>query len=164
MDLKKTVFFSTLLGLLLFSKNSYGQHNHGSHGGGESHVTVKESAPNGGEIKENGKYKVELVTNLFLKKNQLEIYLYKRNYKSIANTDVKGTITIIDNQGNKMTQNLEPNGTNSFVAQHTSLDPFEAIIEFIVNGKQLTVTYIHKGLNNNNNIQHNKSNHSEHNH
>ena len=57
--------FIVLLTIVLCSSTIYAQHNHGSHQHEKTHDMNMKQAPHGGEIKDVGKYKVEMVADLF---------------------------------------------------------------------------------------------------
>ena len=87
------------------------QHNHG---GGE--MIAPKLPPHGGEVKDAGKYKIEMVANLFLKKDQLMFYLYKGNFKIIPNKAIKATIMLkAKDGGNITTQKLQAKEDGLFV-------------------------------------------------
>ena len=69
MKTKKIIKAIVLMTFLLVASLSNAQHNHGGGGGGHDDGHTNHShPPHNGEVKEAGKYKIELVKNLFLKK------------------------------------------------------------------------------------------------
>ncbi|PCJ23023.1 MAG: hypothetical protein COA97_12520 [Flavobacteriales bacterium] len=123
---------------------TYAQHDHSSHGG--SHTTHVEQPPNGGVIKEAGKYKIEMVANMFLKKDQLRFYLFKGNFRAILNEGITGTITIKSNDKKTSTQSLQAKGNDFFVAQLQNSGSFQATVKFIIKGKTVSTVFIQNGI------------------
>jgi|TARA_R110000782_G_scaffold270482_1_gene371730 hypothetical protein len=132
-----------LIGIVL-SISTYAQHNHGSHGGG--HTIAVEQSPNGGEVKNAGKYKIEMVANLFLKKDQLSFYLLKNNLKPIPNEGSTGTITIEYKDGSTTTDSLLAKGDDHFVAQLEKLESFTCTVKVQVKGKIVSAVFSYSGL------------------
>jgi Heavy metal binding domain len=142
-NLKIIQIIAVVFVLSFCSTNSYAQHDHG--GGGHSTMEAAKP-PNGGEIKEIGKYKIEIVTELFLRKDQLRFYLYKGNFKAISNEGITGTITIKNKDGNTSTQTLQAKGDEFFVAQLEDSDSFQATVKFIIKGKTVSTVFSHMGI------------------
>ncbi|MBL1232481.1 MAG: heavy metal-binding domain-containing protein [Vicingaceae bacterium] len=133
-----------LLTALFCSINVYSQHDHGSHG--STHATSLEQPPHGGIVKKVGKYKIEMVTELFLKNDQLRFYILKSNLKSILNEEVTGEVTIESNDGETYIQTLQAKGNDFFVAQLKSSESFQATVKFIIKGKTISTVFTHQGI------------------
>jgi len=121
---------------MLCSKNSFAQHNHGNHGG--SHTTHVAQPPHGGVIKEAGKYKIEMVAELFLKKDQLRFYLFKGNFKTILNDGITGSVIFKDSNGKETTQSLQAKGDDFFVAQLNEAGSSQVTVKFTIKGKTIS--------------------------
>jgi hypothetical protein len=146
MKIKNSIKGIVLIAFLLVINISYAQHNHGG-SGGNGHSDGQTShfhPPHNGEVKEAGKYKVELVKNLFLKNNQLELYIYKGEFKPIATSLVTGTITITYADGSTTTNKLVARGNEQFVAQVTKKGSFTAKVSFNIKKKNYFVMFSHK--------------------
>jgi hypothetical protein len=135
-----------LFSMVFCSIDSYAQHDHGNHG--DNHETfVLQPPPHGGEIKEAGKYKIEMVVDMFLKKDQLRFYIYKgSSLKIILNEGITGTITIKGKDGKTSTQPLQAKGDDFFVTQLKNPDSFQATIKFIVKGKTISTVFTQQGI------------------
>lgn len=129
---------------LLVVNLSYSQHNHSGNSGHDDSHTNHSRPPHNGEVKEAGKYKIELVKNLFLKKNQLILYVFKGEFKPISTAGITGTITITYTDGTKTTHKLVAKGNEQFVAQVTRKGAFTAIVSIIVKGKTYSAMFTHK--------------------
>lgn len=137
-----------LLAILLLGFGTLmAQHNHGSHNHGGS--SQSHQPPHGGQMKEAGKYQIEMVTNLFLKKDQLSFYLLKSNLKPISNEGITGTITIEYKDGSTITDTLLANGDDHFVAQLKKIEPFTCTLKIQVKGKIVSAVFSHSGLGSN---------------
>ncbi len=133
-----------LMATAFYSTGTFAQHNHG--GSGETHESAEEQSPNGGELKNAGKYKVEIVTNLFQKKDKLSFYLFKGNLKTISTEDVSGTITIKYRDGSTTTEDLVAKGNERFVAQVKGSESFQGTVTFIIKGKSISVAFSNGGI------------------
>jgi hypothetical protein len=122
------------------------QHDHGSHGSGESHATHEHQPPHGGEMKEVGKYHVEMVAELLLKKDQLTFYLFKTNLKPITNEGISGTISIRSKDSIWPIEPLVAKGNGAFSAQFKSIESFNCEVIFTIKGKSISTNFTHEGL------------------
>ena len=80
--------------LMMSAGTLMAQHDHGSHQHGGSTQTHAHHPPHGGQMKEAGKYRIEMVADMFLKEDQLTFYLFKGNLKPVSHEGITGTITI----------------------------------------------------------------------
>ncbi len=151
-----------LLTVILYSINAYSQHDHGSHG--SAHATHIEQPPHGGIIKEVGKYKIEMVAELFLKKDQLRFYLFKGNFKTVLNEGITGTLTFKDSEGKTTTQTLQAKGDDFFAAQLNKLDSFQVIVKFNIKGKTISSVFAINGYGNNDKEKKKQDAHKGHQH
>ena len=141
---KMTISFVLIISLMFVTVIVNAQHDHGSHGG--THTTHVEQPPHGGIVKKVGKYKIEMVTELFLKNDQLRFYILKSNLKSILNEGVTGEVTIGSNDGKTYIQTLQAKGNDFFVAQLKSSESFQATVKFIIKGKTISTVFTHQGI------------------
>jgi hypothetical protein len=155
----KLIHFVILLFTVMFSTLSFAQHDHSSHGA--THTNQVQQSPNGGVIKELGKYKIEMVADMFLKKDKLRFYLFKRNFKTILNEGVTGTTTIRYHDGKTETEPLQAKGEDFFVTQLKSSDSFQVNVEFIVQGKTVSAVFINNGIENKSTLVYTCSMHPE---
>lgn len=138
-----------LIAFLISTNMVLAQHNHGNHGNGGSHEATALLPPNGGELKEIGKYKIEMVTNLFLKKDKLTFYVFKNNLKPIPIENITGTITFEYKDGTTSADSLEAKGDAFFVAQLENTDATSCTVSFIIKGKIVSTIFNIHGLKNN---------------
>jgi hypothetical protein len=121
--LKKTGSLFFML-LLLSVRTLMAQQNHE-----ESSHSHANHPPHGGQIKEVGKYQIEMVTDLYLKKDQLSFYLFTSNLVPISIDGISGTVTIEYKNGSTTTDTLLANGDDYFVAQLGNKEPFTCTIK-----------------------------------
>jgi len=139
--------FIYLIILISCSVITNAQHNHGNHGASHD-VHLKES-PHGGDLNEIGKYKIELVTNLYLKENNFMLYLFKRNLKPLSNKGITGTIIINYKDDTSSFVSLKPKGTEFFVAQLQNTEFFSCIVSITIKGKTFSTIFYNKELEDN---------------
>ncbi len=135
-----------IIPLVLASCFAMAQHDHGSGGhGNTSNTTPNKVAPHRGKISNADKYKVEMVTDLFLKKDQLTFYVYKSNLKPLENKEISGTVTIHYND-QEIESKLNAKGEYSFTAQLTSSTAFHCVVELLIKGKVVKAEFMHEGI------------------
>jgi hypothetical protein len=134
-------FFTILLmnAATLMAQHDHGGHNHG--GSSQSH-----QPPHGGQIKEAGKYHIEMLVNMLLKQDKITLYLLKSNLKLVANEGITGTITIKYKDGTIVTDTLLSRGDDYFVAQLKKTEPFTCTVKFQVKGKTVSAVFSYSGL------------------
>lgn len=144
----KLIYIATLsFILILHSTVIFAQHNHDSHGGG--HTMPAQQTPHGGVVKNAGKYKIEMVAEMMLKKDQLSFYLLKNNLKSIPAEEITGSVTIQQKDGTSTTEDLVLKGNERFVAQLKNTNSFQANVKFIVKGKTVSAIFTQNGIGHN---------------
>lgn len=150
MSLKKIVRGILFILLLFQVQLATAQHNHGGGGGEHNHGSAPElNAPqHGGKVVDLGKYKIELITNMYLKKDQLTFFLYKGEMKPLSNENITGTMTLQTEDGSSDTVALVPRGTDFFLGTVNSAQSFQCIITFNIKGKKITTIYSHSGIGN----------------
>ena len=142
---KKTLIIITVFFFILskgMAQHNHGGHDHSSHSHEENTVM---KGPNGGEIKQVNKYKIEIIVELFYAKDQLKLFLYKKNMKPLYGNDIKGKMVIEYHDGTKEESELELRN-NSLVGQLNKTDSFHAIVEIIIDGKKEILEFHNKGL------------------
>lgn len=122
------------------------QHNHGGHHHGGNHHTQVHHPPHGGQMKESGRYHIEMVADLMLKEDQLSFYLFKGNLKPVIDDGVLGTITIEYKDSPTIKDTLQVKGNDRFVAQLATSQPFQCTVEFLIKGKIVSTVFNHQGL------------------
>lgn len=135
--------------VILSIHQGYAQHNHSGHnhnGDGGQHSSTVEKSPHGGQMKQIGKYKVEMVSDLFLSKDQISFYLFQKNLKPITNASISGFVKIHYNDGTESESELVLKQGNRFVSQINKTVGFHCIIEMVINEKEIKVDFVQKGL------------------
>ena len=130
--------------VILSIHQGYAQHNHSGDGG--QHSSTIEKSPHGGQMKQIGKYKVEMVADLFLSTDQISFYLFKKNLKPITNALVNGFVTIHYNDGTESESELVLKQGNRFVSQANKTIGFHCIVEMVINEKKIKFAFVQKGL------------------
>lgn len=137
--------------VILSIHQGYAQHDHGGgghdHGGGETHHTpTVQKNPHGGQLKQFGKYKVEMVADLFLAKDKLSFYLFQKNLKPINDPSITGEVEIHYNDGTESKSDLVLKQGNRFVSQLDKTIGFHCIVEMVINEKKIKFDFSQKGL------------------
>lgn len=129
-------FFSILLmnAGTIMAQHDHGSHNHG--GSSQSH-----QPPHGGQIKEAGKYHIEMLVNMLLKQDKITLYVLKSNLKPVANEGITGTITIKYKDGTTVTDTLFPREDDYFVAPLKKTEPLTCIVKFQIKGKTVSAFF-----------------------
>lgn len=142
----KRILIIPLFILSIYS--GYAQHNHGGHdhGGGNSHAPVAKPSPHGGKLNQTGKYKVEMVAELFLQKDKLTFYLFKNNLKPIINPTITGTLEIHYNDGTKSSSEITYKAANRFVGQLEKTIGFHCVLTMIINEQEINFDFHQKGI------------------
>tara|TARA_R110002072_G_scaffold238038_2_gene395432 strand:+ start:20884 stop:21471 length:588 start_codon:yes stop_codon:yes gene_type:complete len=140
----RTVFFSCLV--LLGTDNILAQHNHGageSQGGSAEEALV---APHGGQLQELGRYKIELITNLYQKEDQLTFYIFKGELKPLSTEGITGIIRLNYANGEVFSDTLRSVMSEFFVGSINSFDSFTLTVEFTIKKKKISTVYTHESI------------------
>lgn len=143
----KLILAGFLLMSFIFSpRNGSTQHNHGAQNNGDDTDMGMLKPPHEGELVDLGKYKIELVTNLFLKDNQLTFYLFKGELKPISNEGITGVMTVSNDDGTTTTDSLLARGDDHFVGQIDVTKSSSCLVSFQIKGKMISTVFTHTGL------------------
>ncbi|MBI2722404.1 MAG: hypothetical protein HYX39_09535 [Bacteroidetes bacterium] len=119
------------------------QHDHAS-GGAPEH---KAEAPHGGEIKDVGKYHLEIVFDPMASLEKMSIYILKSNLNTLNSKDASGTISLNYKNGTEVnTELLNDNINKLFCDVKDVVNPFNAIIKIVYKGKSYSTTFFYKGM------------------
>ncbi|MBI3520651.1 MAG: hypothetical protein HY062_15030 [Bacteroidetes bacterium] len=135
--------------LLLFAFNTANaQHDHSSHdhnaGSEHSHKT---EPPHGGEIKDLGKYHLEIVFDVAASTEKMSVYVLKSNLKSIDSKNFKGIISLKYKNGTEENYELINNNSDKlFCDIKDVVNGFNAIIKISIKEKEYSCTYNYKGM------------------
>lgn len=135
--------------LLLFTVNSVNaQHDHSSHDhSATSEHPHKAEPPHGGEIKDIGKYHLEIVFDAMASSDKMSIYILKSNLKVINTKELKGSIKIKYNNGSEQNYDLQNNNVDKlFCDLKDGVNSFNAIIKITIKEKEYSCTYTYKGI------------------
>jgi hypothetical protein len=116
---------------------------------GSSGPSKKEEPPHGGEIKEAGKYNIEVVFDPFANEEKLNVWLLKGNYKPAKTDKATGTVTIkypkLD-PPKEETKELSLFEDRFFCNVSEPSATFTAFITITVKGKEYKMVYNQKGM------------------
>lgn len=130
--------------VILSIHQGFAQHDHG--GGGTHDTPIVQKNPHGGQLKQFGKYKVEMVADLFLAKDKLSFYLFQKNLKPINYQNITGKVEIHYNDGTESKSDLVLKQGNRFVSQLDKTIGFHCVLEIIINEKKITFDFVQKGI------------------
>lgn len=137
-----------LITLVLVTRPATAQHDHSSHDQGSVvNHEHKADPPHGGEIKDVGKYHLEIVFDPMATTDKMSIYILKSNLKILNSKDASGTITLNYKNGTEVyVQLLNDNETKLFCDVKDGVNPFNAIIKIVYKGKSYSTTFSYKGI------------------
>lgn len=132
--------------LFLFAISANAQHDHGSHGGHNDEHTHKVKPPHGGELKDIGKYHLEIVFEKMNSKDQFKIYLLKSSMKQLNWDEATATIKLIYKDGKESTVAFKNQLEYMSASLTDVVNAFEAEISVSYKGKTYKTSYVYKGL------------------
>ncbi len=147
MNLQVTNKLILLIAVVINSTGAFAQHDHSSHG--QDHQGEMMQAPHGGELKEVGKYHIEMVVDMLMKEDQITIYLFKGNMKPVSNDGITGTITFNFKDGSVISDKVRTKGDSRFVAQLKNSESFNCIVKLSIDGKTVSTVFSYSGFGNN---------------
>jgi hypothetical protein len=108
----------------------------------------KEEPPHGGEIKESGKYFIEVVFDAFSADEKLTVWVLKQNYKLAKIAEAKGTAKIKYVRLNGKEEDKElVLAEDKFVCNvEDASQAFTAFITITIKGKEYRAVYNHKAM------------------
>ncbi len=140
-----------LIIVLLFSVSILNaQHDHSTHDhntGGTEHEH-KAEPPHGGELKDIGKYHLEILFDIAAPVGEkINIYLLKSNLKTLNSSEAKGSISIKYKNGQEENYELNNNNIDKLYCDVKDIaTSFNAIIKVTYKGKEYSCTYYYKGM------------------
>lgn len=147
--LNKMRFILKTILLLLFAVNTLNaQHDHSSHdhSGGMKHSHTEEP-PHGGEIKDVGKYHLEILFDIAAPVGEkMSIYILKSNLKTLNSSEAKGSISIKYKNGQEENYELNSNTDKLYCDVKDIVNSFNAIIKILYKGKEYSCAYYYKGM------------------
>lgn len=129
--------------------NVRAQHDHSSHDhGGSAEHSHKADPPHGGEIKDVGKYHLEIVFDVSSPTEKMNIYVLKSNLKTLAVKGALGSISIKYKDGTEVNYELiNDGGDRLYCDVKDVVNAFNSVIRIRFNGKELNCAYFYKGVN-----------------
>lgn len=135
---------------MLFTINvANAQHDHSSHDHGSTsaeHIH-KADPPHGGEIKDIGKYHLEIVFDAMASSDKMSIYILKSSLKILDTKEATGTLKIKYTNGTEEDYELVNNNIDKLYCDvKDAVNSFNAIIKIIYKGKEYNCVYNYKGM------------------
>lgn len=142
------LILKTIIGFLFFINTANAQHDHSSHDhGGSVEHEHKAEPPHGGELKDIGKYHLEIVFDVMASTDKMSIYILKSNLNTLDAKDAKGTINVKHNDGKEEILELQNNGNDKlFCDLADAINGFNAVIKINYKGKDYSCAYYYKGM------------------
>ena len=139
-------YFAFLIFIILASSLS-GQHNHNGESEAKNEKPVFDHKPShGGEIVIAGKYKLEIVIDVFQKEEKVKVYVLKNNDKQINLDKTSGYVLLKYKDASTDSLTLIKSG-DKFVVDSIDLTKKVNIFFYLdVNKRKTLGTYYHKGL------------------
>ena len=136
--------------LLLFAVSvANAQHDHSSHdhNAGSEH-SHKADPPHGGEIKDVGKYHLEVVFNIAAAAGEkMSIYILKSNLKTLNSKEASGSISIKYKDGTIENYELANDNVDKLYCDVKDIvNSFNAIIKIKYKGKEYSCVHYYKGM------------------
>jgi len=158
----KTRLFALGISLFLFmlTKAQYGAGGMGNNGmmspqmqnmpSGNTGSSKKDEPPHGGEIKEAGKYNIEVVFDPFSNEEKLNVWLLKGNYKPVKSDKVTATVTIkypkLEDGKKEETKDLILLEDRFYCNVSEPSATFTAFITITVKSKEYKMVFNQKGM------------------
>ena len=140
------IFFSTLT-LVIFALNSAkAQHDHSSHNNDDAEHTHKTDAPHGGELKDIGKYHLEIVFDAYSKNEKFNIWILKSNFKLLEPKEYIATMKLTYIDGKEIEKELTVGTDKLFCNVEDVSKAFTAVVVVNVKGKEYHIIYNYKGF------------------
>ena len=139
-----------IVALLLAVNTASAQHDHSSHDNTEGvQHSHKEVPPHGGEIKDVGKYHLEILFDVTASVGEkMSIYILKSNFKTLNSSEAKGSISIKYKNGQEENYELNNNNIDKLYCDVKDIvNSFNSIIKINYKGKEYSCAYYYNGLN-----------------
>lgn len=116
---------------------------HSGHGGSETH----NEPPHGGEIRNIGRYKLEIVINKLSAEEKLNIYILKESMRMANLKDATGTVTFIYSDGRQIKKDLINSDSEKLYCNVEEIqNGFIAIITIKYKRKEFKCEYVYEGI------------------
>lgn len=140
------LILSTIIILLFAVNTADAQHDHSSHNAGSEH-SHKTEPPHGGEIKDLGKYHLEIVFDAAASTEKMSVYVFKSNLKPIDSKSFKGSMSLKYKNGTEETYELINNNSDKLYCNIKDVvNSFNAIIKITIKEKEYSCIYNYKGM------------------
>lgn len=145
--MKVKISLIALLSLFFVAANA--QHDHGSHdhNSSASEHAHKQEPPHGGELKDVGKYHLEIVFQAVASAENFSLYVLKSNFKTLETKGITGTVNVKYKDGTEQTYTLNNDGVEMLSCHIKEASKgFNATVKITYKGKDYTCFYQYKGL------------------
>jgi hypothetical protein len=142
------LILKTIIGFLFFINTANAQHDHSSHDhGGSVEHEHKAEPPHGGELKDIGKYHLEIVFDVMASTDKMSIYILKSGLKTLDSKDASGSIKLKYNNGTEENYELVNNNIDKLYCDvKDAINGFNAIIKITYKGKEYSCAYSYNGM------------------
>ena len=108
----------------------------------------KDEPPHGGELKESGKYFIEVVFDAFVADEKLSVWVLKSNFKPAKIVGATGTAKIkyVKLDGKEETKELVLSEDKFICNVDDASQAFTAFITITIKGKEYRAVYNHKAM------------------
>lgn len=143
------LILKTIIGFLFFINTANAQHDHSSHDHGSTNAEHSHAAepPHGGEIKDVGKYHLEIVFDAMVTSENMNIYILKSSLKILDSKDATGSINVKYKNGVEENYELINNNVDKLYCNiNDAINGFNAIIKINYKGKEYSTGFYYKGM------------------
>ncbi len=133
--------------LMFVVSTTKAQHDHSSHSHDEGAAHVhKADPPHGGEIKDVGKYHIEIVFDAYTANEKLNVWVLKSNLKVVEPKEITGKVKIQYADGKEVEKELAIVADKLTCNVEDITKAFTVVIFLTVKGKEYHTVYNYKGL------------------
>lgn len=126
--------------------SSKAQHDHSSHNNGTAEHKHKTEAPHGGELKDVGKYHIEIMFDVYTKNEKLNIWILKSNWKVLETKEYTGKVKLKYADGKEVEKELIIGTDKLFCNVEDITKAFTAVVVVNIKGKEYHTVYNYKGF------------------
>lgn len=141
----KLAFIALLFVFAVSSAKAQHDHSSHSHDDGATH-THKADPPHGGEIKDVGKYHIEIVFDAYTANEKLNVWVLKSNFKVVEPKEITGKVKIQYADGKEVNTELTVVADKLACNVEDIIKAFTAVIVVTIKGKEYHTVYYYKGL------------------
>lgn len=149
MAIQKNIYQKVLpIVFLLAALAANAQHNHGGHDNSSaSEHAHKQEPPHGGELKDVGKYHLEIIFHAVASAENFSLYVLKSNFKTLETKGITGMVSVKYKDGTEQTYALNNDGVDMLSCHIKEASKgFSATVKITYKGKNYTCFYQYNGL------------------